>query len=90
MIMKVYSIFDSKVAIYVPPFFVRNEGEMIRRLSDWVNSGQNNDLAKHPEDYTLYFLGEWDDNTAGFVANEPSAVITAASLVTVAAHETMK
>jgi len=38
----------------------------IRQFGDMVND-ENSQISKHPADYTLFELGEWNDNTAEFV-----------------------
>lgn len=43
----------------------RTIGEMVRIVEDEVNS-ENSMLAKHPEDYTLFHVGEYDRNEGQF------------------------
>jgi len=65
MLHKVFSIFDSKVGAYQLPFFRRAKGEAIRDISDSVNSPESG-LGRHPEDFTLFELGVYDDSTGVF------------------------
>ncbi len=60
--MKVFSIFDAKVSAYMQPFFSRTAGEATRAFADLVGEAQH-PVAKHPGDYTLFELGEFDDQT---------------------------
>lgn len=60
MILKVYSVYDSKAGVYAQPVFYRNDGEAIRAFSNAAN------LADHPfcanaEDFTLFEIGDYDD-----------------------------
>jgi len=64
MKLKMFSVFDSKVAAYMNPFFARSTAEAIRMFSDAVGNPQQG-FCKHPEDYTLFEVGSWDDQTAG-------------------------
>lgn len=62
MEMKVYSIFDKKAASYMSPFFMHQDGMARRSFGDLVNDKQHQlGVNKHPEDYSLYKLGTFDD-----------------------------
>lgn len=46
------------------PMFVRSIGEAIRSFSDEVNrKADDNQLYNHSDDFDLFELGEFDDNT---------------------------
>jgi hypothetical protein len=46
------------------PMFVRSIGEAIRSFSDEVNrKSDDNQLYNHSDDFDLFELGEFDDNT---------------------------
>jgi len=62
MKMKVFSVFDSKASAYLQPFFMVTKGTAIRAFSDLVND-EKHQFGKHPEDFTLFELGEWEDMT---------------------------
>lgn len=66
MIFKMYSIFDSKAEVYLPPFYQKTHGESIRTVTESVTNSDSM-LSKHPGDFTLYYLGDFDDET-GLVA----------------------
>lgn len=57
---KIFSVYDSKVGAYAQPFFMRSKGEALRGWEDVVNDPSTN-FYKHPEDYTLFELGEYDE-----------------------------
>ena len=67
MIYRVYSVFDSKVNAYMTPHFRRSKGEILREFSDVVNNKSDNGIYLHPEDFFLYELGSFDDNTGVLV-----------------------
>lgn len=69
MMLKVFSIFDSKVAAYLQPFFMRTKGEAIRAFTASLADPSSN-FCKYPGDYTLFELGSYDDSTAEFVLND--------------------
>lgn len=64
MIYKVYSIFDSKLEAYMLPQCRRSRGEVLREFTDAVNNDNpDNGIGKHPEDFHLFEIGEYDDQT---------------------------
>lgn len=65
MKIKFYCVFDSAVGSYLAPFTMRTNGEALRAWKDLVNDPSTN-FAKHPSDYTLFELGSFDPDTAGF------------------------
>lgn len=70
MNLKVFTVFDSKVGAYMRPFFCQSTGEAMRAWVDTVNDPQTA-MNKHPEDYTLFELGTWNDTGALFT-QEPT------------------
>lgn len=65
MILKVFSVFDSKSQAFARPFFDASKGSAIRAFGDIARDKQH-PIGAHPEDYTLFELGEWDDKSAQF------------------------
>jgi len=63
MKLNVYSIFDSAAKAYTAPFFMHNDGLAIRAFQDNVNAEQENNISKHPDQFTLFKIGEFDDAT---------------------------
>jgi hypothetical protein len=62
MQLKVYSLRDSKSEIFNAPFYKHTHGEAERDFKSLVND-EKSMVNKYPEDYDLYHLGEYDDNT---------------------------
>lgn len=58
---KVLVVYDSKSECYGNPFYARATGEAIRSFADEVNreDGQSA-VSAHPEDFTLFEIGEYD------------------------------
>ncbi len=65
MIIQMFSIFDSKSLAYSPPFFQTTKGLAIRIFSD-LATDTTNQVGRHPTDFTLFFFGDFDDNTGKF------------------------
>lgn len=86
MKMIIVSVYDSKVSAYMKPFFVPAVGAGIRAFSDEVNRGGDSELSKHPEDYALYRLGEFDDQVGAFqeLPHRPELLVTAVTVLQVA------
>lgn len=61
-----FSIFDDKAQIYSQPFPQAHDGVAIRNFSDEVQNPQSQ-ISKHPSDYKLYKLGEFDDNAGELI-----------------------
>ncbi len=81
MITQGFAIYDSKSGVYSPPFFQITKGLAIRAFSDTA-ADQNNMIAKHPVDFTLFYLGDYDDNTGLFTsAPTPTAIMKASETV---------
>ena len=63
--LKVFTVYDNKAEAYLQPFFMRTKGEAIRAFADSVND-PNHMFNRHPEDFTLFELGEFDSAKALF------------------------
>ncbi len=68
MKLNIYSIFDTASGLYSRPFFTLSDAEAIRSFSD-ITQDAEHPIGKHPEDYTLFRLGVFDDTT-GLLNNE--------------------
>lgn len=82
MITKIYTVFDSKMATYSPPFMKDRDAAAIRDFSDWVNDGRDerNMLFKHPEDFSLFTIGEFDSLSGFITPITPLSLVTASAL----------
>lgn len=67
MIKSIYSIYDTKICAYMPPFFAITDGEAVRYVRGAVED-PNTMLNKYPEDYTLFCLGSFDDESGEVVS----------------------
>lgn len=65
MIHKIYSVYDSKVEAYLQPFYARAHGEAIRSFEGACGNPEHQ-FAVTPEDYALFYLGEFDDANGVF------------------------
>lgn len=67
MKLHILSLRDIKANLYNIPIFTPNIQVTLRDLRDLVNDPQGKEnWQKHPEDFELWELGEWDTETATF------------------------
>lgn len=67
MISKIFLIYDSVAKVYSRPIFMQNKGSLLRELMDAVNDPKKDNVyAKHPECYTVFEVGSYNDSTGDF------------------------
>lgn len=75
---KMFAVYDAKAKMFAVPFFMQTLGMALRAFQD-ITGDPNTMIARHPEDFTLYEIGEYDDSTAEVVAKNPMQMIAVAS-----------
>lgn len=73
MLHRVFSLFDNKAEAYMTPFFTMNQGLALRSVRDLVMD-KNTVVGKHPEDFTLFELGHYSDESGMFETHSPKPV----------------
>lgn len=66
---KVFAPFDSKLGLWMQPMFFLHSGQAERTWKELANS--DTIVAKHPVDFALYQIGEFDDDTGMLTAITP-------------------
>lgn len=67
----VCAVHDSAVGAYNRPFFAPALPAAVRSFVDEVNrAAADNLMYSHPDDYTLWILGQFDDVEGVFVTEE--------------------
>ena len=61
--LMLYSVFDAKVKYFHNPMFMRNKGEAIRSWQEAAND-EKSQICRHPNDFDLFEIGEFDDQPA--------------------------
>lgn len=75
------AVYDSKVESYGVPFPADTVAQGVRDFTDAVNDSKTM-FCKHPEDYSLFVLGEFDGSNGSLAAlPAPRQVITALECV---------
>ena len=63
MKLQIFTIYDQAANAYLPPFVRPAKGIAIREFTDEVNR-EGSVINQHPKDYTLFHIGEWDNNNS--------------------------
>ena len=83
MILICATIYDTAAEAYMRPFFVPAVGQAMRAFSDEINNPQS-ELHKHPEDYSIWHMGTYNDVTGEMVSSEkPVHLASAVALIKV-------
>jgi hypothetical protein len=62
MLKGLYSIYDKTAQMYSEPKPAPTDGVFTRMVSDMISEG-NNQISNHPEDFAIYSLATWNDQT---------------------------
>jgi len=65
MLLKVFAVYDSKLAAHFTPFFQAHP-EMARRAFSATANDPQSQIHDHPQDFTLMELAEWNDESGEF------------------------
>lgn len=80
MKLYMYAIRDSKAEAYAQPFFMQNDQIAVRAFMATIED-PNSKCNKYPNDFSLYRIGDWDDNTGGLTCPlEPKFLYSAVDL----------
>lgn len=82
---KVFAVYDSKACFFGQPFFDQHVNSAIRNFSDAVNDGSNpnNMWFKHPEDFSLFEIGDFNNETGELVPKIAKNLLTASAVRTI-------
>lgn len=72
-----FTVYDSKAKAYLPPFYQVMTGQATRIFKNSADDPKHQ-FGANPEDYTLFHLGEFDDDNAKFeIKKTPESLGTA-------------
>lgn len=60
MILRAYSVRDSKANMYNIPYFAKSEGEATRTF-DKLRHDPQSIVCSYPDDFDLFYIGDYDD-----------------------------
>lgn len=79
MFLKAFSFLDIKTGVYSAPFFVAHKAQAIRAAVE-IGNDFNTQVGRHPHDFRLAHVGEFDDNVGRLTSTEPEDYGTVAGL----------
>lgn len=80
MIVKCYAVLDAKIKdFHLAIFDIEHDGA-IRQFSDAVND-KNTRWGKHPEDYSLWYVGQFDSRKPEIVPEVPENLVNALAVL---------
>ena len=71
MTKRLYSLRDNRLGLFAQPIISHNDAVAIRQFGDIVQDEKMGLIAQHPDDFALYYLGDFDDETGSFASVEP-------------------
>lgn len=81
MELRAYSIRDSKGEVFHPPFYKKTHGEAERDFTSLVRDDKSQ-VGSYPDDYDLYHVGMWDDQSGKFSPlDTPQHIVKAVQLL---------
>jgi len=71
MIRKICAIYDARIEAFGNPMGVNHTGAAMRSFADEVNrKAPENGFYNHPEDYDLWYIADYNDETGEFIPLE--------------------
>lgn len=81
MKFQIFTVKDLAVGAFGRPMFMQSKGQALRSFSDEVNRpADDNQMFKHPEDFSLFYLGEWDEESGYFSSGDPEFMTSASTV----------
>jgi len=68
MKLKAFAVYDVKTGAYMRPFFSPARGMAVREFGD-IAIDKSHPIGKHPEDYSLFEIGSFDDQNGMLVCH---------------------
>lgn len=65
-----YSVYDNKALVYGTPFFAPTDGAAVRLFQELAND-LNTTVGRHPNDFSLFCVGSFDDQHAVLTGVSP-------------------
>lgn len=66
----VYSVYDSKMEVFSPPYVCANRAVALRMFGD-MGSDPQFPYSRHPKDYFLFEIGTYDDHSGNIEPMKP-------------------
>ena len=82
MKVNLYAIYDRASGVYDGPFPGISDGAMIREFGDQVKNTDSK-MGKHPDDFTLFRVGNWNDGTGELIDQVSEKLINGVEVLAV-------
>lgn len=76
----IFSVWDSAAALFLEPFVAPTVEFALREFKRVVNS-EGHQMNQYPSDYTLFYVGKFDQSTGKLEALEPTSLGVAVTLI---------
>jgi len=83
MIINAYSLLDTKTGLYAQPWFFHHDVIALRAVQQ-LGSDKTTQPGMYPNDFVLYKVGLFDDNTGNLAATTPYNMGSIAALLAAA------
>lgn len=80
MILKAFSLLDTKTGMFNTPFFMAHTGQAIRACMD-LGADLSTTVGRHPADFALCEIGTFDDQAGVLHPHNPVQLGTVASFL---------
>lgn len=77
--MNIFTIFDTKAKAYMQPFFSKNAATALREVQSAVDNTEHG-FNTHAEDYSLFHIGNYDENSGKIDPISPTHIINLVEL----------
>lgn len=84
MIHILVATYDIKTGVYARPTAFITDAQAVRSFGEAVND-KTTEFNKHPEDYSIFNIGSYDDNTGEIKPSKPVQLAQAVVLIDTAA-----
>lgn len=77
MKVQLFSVYDRKASIYMSPFVARSTIDATRQIAASFREPQMREtpVGQHPEDFDLFHVGSFDDETGDIVSFQKAALV---------------
>lgn len=80
MIRDIFTVYDNKAQAFGNPFLMENKSTAIRAFTFAAND-KTNDIGRYPEDFTLFYMGQFNDADASIEHVQPTAIAYALAMI---------
>lgn len=87
MKLNAYTVYDNKALVYGTPWFAGTDGAAVRAFTDLANDS-NTTVGRHPRDFSLFCVGQFDDQAAALTPILPVRHVVDAFAILIASNPT--